>query len=151
MESVSRQGLSRQGTRTWALLLRVHAAATRCMSDRLRAEHGLSINDFETLAALADAPGRRLRRVDLAQKLLLTASGVTRLLDGLRDAGLVERTGTDADQRVAYAQLTSAGAAVLDAASPDYAAGIHALESQLSEAELAQLGDLLGKLALEAA
>jgi DNA-binding MarR family transcriptional regulator len=121
------------------------------MSDRLRAEHGLSINDFETLAALADAPGRRLRRVDLAQKLLLTASGVTRLLDGLRDAGLVERTGTDADQRVAYAQLTSAGAAVLDAASPDYAAGIHALESQLSEAELAQLGDLLGKLALEAA
>ncbi|MDX6465240.1 MAG: hypothetical protein QOI27_280, partial [Gaiellaceae bacterium] len=97
MESVSRQGLSRQGTRTWALLLRVHAATTRCMSDRLRAEHGLSINDFETLAALADAPGRRLRRVDLAQKLLLTASGVTRLLDGLRDAGLVERTGTDAD------------------------------------------------------
>jgi DNA-binding MarR family transcriptional regulator len=146
MESVSRQGV-----RTWALLLRAHAAATRCMSDRLRAEHGLSINDYETLAALAEAPDRRMKRVDLARKLLLTASGVTRLLDGLRNAGLVERTGTDADQRVAYAQLTPAGAALLDAASPDYAAGILALESQLSDAELAQLGDILAKLALEAA
>jgi DNA-binding MarR family transcriptional regulator len=121
------------------------------MSDRLRAEHGLSINDYETLAALADAPDRRMKRVDLARTLLLTASGVTRLLDGLRNAGLVERTGTDADQRVAYAQLTPAGATLLDAASPDYAAGIRALESQLSGAELAQLGDLLAKLTLEAA
>ncbi|MCW2976497.1 MAG: transcriptional regulator, MarR family [Actinomycetia bacterium] len=132
---------------TWTLLLRAHAAATQQISGLLQAEHRLSINDYETLSALAHAPGRRLRRVDLARRLLLTPSGVTRLLDRLEDSGLVERAGSDVDLRVAYAQLTVTGAAKLEAAARNHVAAICALlEACLSAPEIAQLGDLLGRL-----
>jgi DNA-binding MarR family transcriptional regulator len=88
-----------------------------------------------------------MRRVDLARWLLLTPSGVTRLLDGLTKAGFVERTGSEADHRVVYAQLTVGGAAKLAAATGEHVEAIHKLlENQLSPAELTQLGCLLGKL-----
>jgi DNA-binding MarR family transcriptional regulator len=133
--------------RVWALLLRVHGIKTQLVSGRLQAAHGLSINDYETLAALSQAPGQRLKRVDLARALLISSSGVTRLLDGLQDAGLVERTVSDADLRVAYAQLTAAGAAMLESASCAYVDTIEMLlETHLTADELEQLGDLLGKL-----
>lgn len=132
---------------TWTRLLHAHAATARLLSEQLQGTHGLSINDYETLSALSQAPARRLRRVDLARSLVLTPSGVTRLLDGLQDAGLVERTGSDADLRVAYAQLTETGAAKLEEASCTYVDAIRTmLGNRLSELELAQLGDLLGKL-----
>jgi DNA-binding MarR family transcriptional regulator len=132
---------------TWTGLLRAHAAATHLVSGRLQAEHGLSINDYETLSALSHAPRRRLRGVDLARRLLLTPSGVTRLLDRLEGAGLVERKVSDADQRVAYAQLTANGAAKLEAAGGNHIATIRTLlETHLSATEIAQLGNLLGKL-----
>src|SRR5438477_7277096 len=102
--------------RTWTRLLRAHAATTHLLRGQLRVAHGLSLNEYETLAALSQAPGQRVKRADLARRLLLTPSGVTRLLDGLRDAGLVERLGSDADLRVAYARLTDAGAVRLEAA-----------------------------------
>ena len=70
----------------WVALLRAHAATTRQLSALLVAEHGLTINDFEALLHLSRAEGHRMRRVDLAGELLLTASGVTRLLDGLEAA-----------------------------------------------------------------
>jgi DNA-binding MarR family transcriptional regulator len=137
-----------QVDRTWTRLLRAYAASTHLVAGRLHAVHDLSMNEYETLSALARAQGRRMKRVDLARELLLTPSGVTRLLDGLRDAGLVERVGSDADLRVAYARLTDAGAAKLEAAACDHVGAIRAaLESRLSGIEIAQLGDLLGKLA----
>ena len=70
-------------------LLRAHAATTRELSALLVAEHGLTLNDFECLLHLARAEDRRMRRVDLAAQLILTASGVTRLLDGLEAARFV--------------------------------------------------------------
>jgi len=73
----------------WARLLRAHASATRELSAQLQSEHGLSINDYECLLVLSHADEGGLRRVDLAGELLLTPSGVTRLLDGLQDAGYV--------------------------------------------------------------
>jgi DNA-binding MarR family transcriptional regulator len=133
--------------RTWTLLLRAHAAATHLISPRLQAEHGLSINDYETLSALSHAPKRRMRRVDLARRLLLTPSGVTRLLDRLEGAGLVERRVSDVDLRVTYAQLTADGAAKLEAADRNHVGAVRALlEAHLSALEIAQLGELLGKL-----
>jgi DNA-binding MarR family transcriptional regulator len=133
--------------RVWALLLRVHGIKTQLVSGRLQAAHGLSINDYETLAALSQARGQRMKRVELARALLISSSGVTRLLDGLQDAGFVERTASDADLRVAYAQLTAAGAAMLEAASCDYLDTIGMLlEPHLTGDELEQLGVLLGKL-----
>src|SRR5919202_6277185 len=92
--------------RAWTGLLRAHAASTRLLSASLQADHGLTINDYEALLLLSRAEGGRMRRVDLAQQLLLTASGVTRLLEGLERAGLVDRVTCDHDRRVAYAVLT---------------------------------------------
>ena len=83
----------------WIRLLRGHAAATRELSAQLVAEHGLTINDYEALLHLSRADEGRMRRVDLAGNLLLTPSGVTRLLDGLEQAGLVERAACASDFR----------------------------------------------------
>ena len=131
----------------FANLLRAHAATTRTLSAQLLAEHGLTINDYEALLLLARADERRMKRVDLARRLLLTPSGVTRLLEGLESAGLVERTACATDLRVAYAQLTDSGAAKLEAASHAHVAAIRALFGEhLSEREATRLAELLAKL-----
>jgi DNA-binding MarR family transcriptional regulator len=111
----------------WTRLLRAYATTTRLLSAQLQAQHGLTINDYEALYVLSRAEGQRLKRVDLARRLLLTPSGVTRLLEGLERAGLVERTACDTDLRVAYAQLTDAGAAKLEAASCAHVGSVRAL------------------------
>lgn len=105
------QVLSQQssGVRAFAALLRAHAAATRRLSAQLTTDHGLTINDYEVLLRLARATDRRMRRVDLAEQILLTASGITRLLDGLERSGFVERGSCDSDRRVVYAVLTETG------------------------------------------
>jgi len=131
----------------WPALLRAHAATTRMLSAQLVAEHGLTINDLEALLRLAHAEDQRMRRVDLAEALLLTASGVTRLLDGLENTGLVERASCASDRRVVYAVLTEAGRAKLEEASKSHVAEVHALfEERFDEGELAQLVELLGRL-----
>ena len=87
------QVLSEQssGVQAFVALLRAHATATRRLNAQLTAEHGLTISDYEVLLRLAQAPERQMRRVDLAEQVLLTASGITRLLDGLEQTGLVVR------------------------------------------------------------
>ena len=131
----------------WTRLLRAYASTTRMLSASLQAEHGLTINDYEALQVLARADGRRMRRVDLARKLLLTPSGVTRLLEGLESAGLVERASCDADLRVTYAQLTDAGAERLEAASCGHVGSVRALfEEHFSQEELEALAVALGRL-----
>ena len=133
--------------RAWSRLLRAHAATARRLSAELQSEHGLSLNDYEALELLARADGRRLKRVDLARRLVLTPSGVTRLLEGLEDAGLVARASCPEDLRVAYAQLTDAGAERLEAASCGHVGSIRAvLEEHLSEEQIEELAELLGRL-----
>jgi DNA-binding MarR family transcriptional regulator len=131
----------------WARLLRGHATTTRALSAQLVAEHGLTINDYAALLHLARADDNRLRRVDLAERLTLTASGVTRLLDGLEEAGLVERDTCASDRRVTYAVLTPAGHERLETASESHLAAIRALfEERFSENEIEQLAALLARL-----
>jgi DNA-binding MarR family transcriptional regulator len=131
----------------WIRFLRAHAALTRELSAELVADHGLTLNDYEVLLHLARAPERRMRRVDLAESVLLTASGITRLLEGLEHAGLVERVLCDSDRRVAYAQLTGAGLEKLREASRTHIAGIEALfVGRFTDEELATLSALLGRL-----
>jgi DNA-binding MarR family transcriptional regulator len=128
-------------------LLRAHASTTRTLSAELYAEHGLTINDYEALLHLSRAEDARMRRVDLADSLLLTASGVTRLLDGLEAAGLVERAACASDRRVTYAVLTDAGRGRLEAASESHVAAVRALfEDRFEEDELARLAELLTRL-----
>ena len=131
----------------WARLLRGHASATRELSAQLVTEHGLTINDYEALLYLSRAEEGRMRRVDLAEQLLLTASGVTRLLDGLERAGLVERASCASDRRVTYAVLTAAGRTKLQEASESHLAGVRALfEERFTSEEIVQLASLLERL-----
>jgi DNA-binding MarR family transcriptional regulator len=128
-------------------LLRVYAAATRLLSAELQAEHGLTLNDYEALQVLASADGFRLKRIELARSLLLTPSGVTRLLQGLEDAGLVVKATCPGDLRVTYAELTDAGKAKLEAASCGHVASVRALfEEHLAEDEIEQLSRVLERL-----
>ena len=133
--------------RAFAALLRAHAAATRRLSAQLSADHGLTLSDYEVLLRLARAPDRRMRRVDIAEQVLLTASGITRLLDGLEQSGFVERASCASDRRVVYAVLTDAGLAKLRDASGSHLAQIDALfRASLDEEELDGLTTLLTRL-----
>ena len=146
---MSSQVLSQQASAVDAFvrLLRGHSSVTRAMNAQLVADHGLTINDFEALLHLSRAEESRMRRVDLAEKLILTASGVTRLLDGLEEAGLVDRAACAGDRRVTYAVLTEAGHAKLKEASQSHVADIRAFfETRFSSDELDQLAALLGRL-----
>jgi DNA-binding MarR family transcriptional regulator len=148
MESTTMTG---QATRTelepFVRFLRGHAAIVRELSSELVAAHGLTINDYEVLLRLSRADGNRMRRVDLAEEVVLTPSGITRLLEGLERAGLVERVACQEDLRVSYAQLTSAGRAKLRAAGKTHVAGIHRLFlDRFDRDERAALGELLGRL-----
>jgi DNA-binding MarR family transcriptional regulator len=131
----------------WVALLRVHATTTRRFNAQLVTDHGLTLNDYEVLLHLARADGRRLRRVDLAEHVLLTPSGITRLLEGLEREGYVERAACASDARVTYAQLTDAGLEKLREASETHVAGINELfRARFSKEELEVLGGLLDRL-----
>jgi DNA-binding MarR family transcriptional regulator len=131
----------------WAKLLRAHAALTRRFSADLQSAHGLTLNDYEVLLHLAHAPERRLRRVDLAGSILLTASGITRLLEGLERAGYVDRAADENDARVTYAVLTAEGYEKLRAAAPTHVGGIRDLFGErFSCDELETLAELLTRL-----
>ena len=91
-----------------------------------------------------------MRRVDLATEVLLTASGITRLLDGLEKAGFVERASCDSDRRVVYAVLTDAGRERLRSASTSHVAQIEELfAARLDQSEQAHFASLLERIALE--
>jgi DNA-binding MarR family transcriptional regulator len=135
------------GTRAFGSLLRAHMSATKQLNAQLVADHGLTLSDYGVLLQLAWAPDRRLRRVDLADRILLTASGVTRLLDGLESQGFVERAACDSDRRVVYAVLTESGLAKLREAAATHLPQIDELfGARLADGELDTLVDLLGKL-----
>jgi DNA-binding MarR family transcriptional regulator len=128
-------------------LVRANAAVTRQLSAQLNADHGLNLSAYEALLRLARAPDSRLRRVDLANGLLLTAGGVTRLLDGLERDGFVAREECSSDRRVSYAVLTEAGRAKLRKASKSHIRQIRdLLGGPYDEDELEQLVALLDRL-----
>jgi DNA-binding MarR family transcriptional regulator len=130
-----------------ARLLRAHATLMRELESRLVAEHGLTINDFETLLRLSHEPDNRMRRVDLADSLSLTPSGVTRLLDGLMEAGLVAKASCSSDARVSYAVLTNDGRTLLAAAvRTNDRACRELLGERVTPRELEKLASLLARL-----
>lgn len=108
----------------WRSFLHAHARLARRLDEDLRSRHALSLQEYETLLHLAEAPDRRLRMGRLADSLLLSKSGVTRLVDRLVEDGLVERTSCSSDARGAEASLTGSGLARLRAAAPTHLAGV---------------------------
>ena len=136
-----------QQLESWITFLRSHSAITRELSAQLQREHGLTLNDYEVLLHLSHAEGGMMRRVDLAQTVLLTASGITRLLEGLERAGYVCKQTCPSDARVSYAKLTDDGAQKLSDSSITHLRGIDELFlGRYSGSELATLAELLSRL-----
>jgi len=133
----------------WIRLLRAYAALTRELSSRLEGRHGLSLRDYDVLVQIYFAPGRRMRRIDIARTVILSPSGITRLLDGLERAGWVKKEHCASDARVTYAALTEAGLEKFEQARATHLADLEELfGSQFSDDEHKQLADLLGRLPL---
>jgi DNA-binding MarR family transcriptional regulator len=131
----------------WMSFLRGHALIMRELSAELVRDHGLTINDYEVLLYLSNAPERMMRRVDLAASVLVTASGITRILQGLERERLVESKTCSEDGRVSYACLTEAGHERLCAARRTHLDGVQRLFlDRFSGDELAALGELLARL-----
>ena len=137
----------RRAPTAWVELLRGHATLTRRMDAALRELHRLSLNEYEVLLQLGNAEDGRLRRVDLAERLVITQGGITRMLAGLEGQGLVERESCDEDARVVYASLTSTGRRKLTSARKTHLDDVRRLFSdQFSDAELDRLAELLSRL-----
>lgn len=128
-------------------MLELHSRLLAQLDAELEREHGLPLSSYELLLKLADAEGRKLRMSELAGRLLLSRSGITRLADRLERQGLVERQRCPDDGRGLFAHLTPAGAERLAAARPTHLAGVrrHFLD-HLDQREQRRLGELWHRL-----
>jgi DNA-binding MarR family transcriptional regulator len=108
----------------WRAFLQAHARITRRLDEELRAEHDLSLAEYDALLTIADAPERRIRMRQLADRVILSKSGVTRLIDRLVLDGLVQRDACLSDARGAEAVLTPAGLDRLRRASRTHLRGV---------------------------
>jgi len=127
-------------------LLRGHAALTRALNAELIADHGITINDYDVMAQLVKAPERKMRRVDLARSVVLSASGITRLLDGLEREGWVCKASCTSDGRITYAVLTDEGLAKYRAARTTHLASVREMFADRYRCdEPAQGGELLSR------
>jgi DNA-binding MarR family transcriptional regulator len=111
----------------WRGMLRVHSALIRQLDADLTAAHGLPLRSYEVLLVLEDAPERRLRMSDLSHSVLLSASGVSRLVDRLEAEGYVRRMRCQSDGRGYFAVLTDDGLAKLHEARPTHLRGVRRL------------------------
>lgn len=131
----------------WRTFLQAHALLSRRLDEELRAEQSMSLAEYDALVQLALAPERRLRMSQLADRVLLSRSGVTRLVDRLVAAGFVDRMQCTTDARGAEAVMTELGLARLRRASRTHLRGIdHYFIGPLSEDELGAIGRSLGTI-----
>jgi DNA-binding MarR family transcriptional regulator len=126
--------------------MRAHSVLQRELAEVL-SPRGLTLNDFEALYHLSRAEDNRLRRIDLAELLMLSPSGVTRLLDGLVEAGLIENVHCASDARVTWARLTATGSGTLECVGVNHAESLRRLfRETLSDDEVASLTELLARI-----
>ena len=132
----------------WRAFLRAHAQLTRELERELQAEESMALADYDVLVQLARADEHRLRMSELADRVLLSRSGVTRLVDRLESGGLVERVSCESDRRGQWAMLTDAGRQRLRSASPTHLRGVteHFLD-RIPADELEQLRATLERVA----
>ncbi|MDQ3611014.1 MAG: MarR family transcriptional regulator [Actinomycetota bacterium] len=131
----------------WRTFLRAHATVVRRLEAELVAEHDLPLASYDVLVQLSEATDGRLRMTELADRVLLSRSGLSRLADRLERDALIERTACPNDARGTLAVLTPAGLARLRAAWPTHLRGVaEHVTGRLSAAELVRLTELLAKL-----
>jgi len=140
--------LTERELRAWRGLLRAHALMVKRLDAELEAAHGLALTSYEVLLRLAHTDGGKMRMCDVAESVLLSRSGLTRLVDRLERDGLVERVSCADDARGAYAKLTDAGRAKLEEASATHLEGVreHFL-ARVGDAQLDVLGDVFEAVA----
>jgi DNA-binding MarR family transcriptional regulator len=137
LRSVNSTRLNHTEMRAWQALLHAHHQVIRRLDWELREEHGLPLAAYDVLVRLARAPGRALRMTELAQKVMLSPSGLTRLVDRLVAKELVRRQTDPEDGRVALACLTNEGLRHVRRAARTHLRGIrehftgHLTETQL--------------------
>ncbi len=138
-----------RGFEAWRSLLRAHATLMRRLDTDLERQTGLPLADFDVLAQLAAAHGT-LRMTDLADRALISRSGMSRRVARLADEGLVRRAKADSDARGVVVALTEAGIARLTETAPVHARGISKLfVAQLDDQELAILERALNKVIVD--
>lgn len=136
--------LSDAEIRAWQAFLHAHHQITRKLDAELRSEHELPLNAYDVLLRLARAPGRRLRMTELAERVMMSPSGLTRVVDRLAAEGLVRRERFDGDARVMLAQLTDKGRQVLRRAAKTHLRGIREhFTGQMTVAQLREVASAL--------
>jgi DNA-binding MarR family transcriptional regulator len=112
------------GVAAWARLLQVHAALVPTLDREVQLATGLPLAWYDVLLELNSAPDRRLRMTDLGDRVVLSRTRVSRIVDELVEHGLVGRNDNPADRRSAFALITPEGRRRLRAAAPVYLGGI---------------------------
>jgi DNA-binding MarR family transcriptional regulator len=139
--------LSETELHAWQALLHAHHMVTRTLDGELQAKHGLSFGEYDVLLRLARAQGPGLRMSELAERVMLSPSGLTRLVDRLVDDGLVQRDRFEGDARVMLARLTDRGRRVLRSAAKTHLQGIREhFTGRLTEPELRNIAFGLEKI-----
>lgn len=142
-DAPSADALSSRELGAWRGMLRAHAALTKALGADLEREHGIPLTSYEVLMNLHDAPGRRMRMSDLACAVILSRSGLTRLVDRLAREGLLVREACGDDARGAYAVLTDLGVERVAEARRTHLSGVRArFLERLSVEEQELLGEL---------
>ena len=140
-------GLTPAELTAWRSFLRAHAQISRTLEAELVTAHDLPLASYDVLVQLSEAPDRGLRMTELAERVLLSRSGLTRLVDRLERDDLVKREACPSDARGTRAVLTDAGLARLRDAWPTHLHGVaEHVTGKLTPAEIDELGRLLGKL-----
>jgi DNA-binding MarR family transcriptional regulator len=136
--------------RAWRTFLYAHAQVRRQLERELQAEQAMGLGEYEVLLTLAYSDARRLRMSELADRLSLSRSGATRLVDRLEDDRLVERVSCESDRRGQWAQLTESGLQRLRDASPTHLRGVaeHFLD-RIPGPELQALRQTLSRVVIE--
>jgi DNA-binding MarR family transcriptional regulator len=153
---VSEQATATKPIRTshgeaWGALTRTHAAITGRLQEALATADFPPLPWYEVLATLAEAPEQRMKMGDLAEALVITRGGLTKLVDRLIKAGLLERTFCETDRRVSYATLMPAGRDLLDEMRPVVIAELKsAFAAKLSAAEADALRETLERVRISA-
>lgn len=147
MTVTSSSSLDGAALEAWRSYLHSHAAIMRVLDAELLATHGVTARDYEVLLYLAQSPDRQLPMSALSERTRLTRSGITRLVDGLVQAGLIKRIACDRDARVSYAQLTDVGYEKLRDAGCTHVASIERMFlAHYAPTEIEQLAELLRRL-----
>ena len=131
----------------WRAFIQTHARLTHRLDEELQAAHSLSLAEYDALVQLVGAPDRRLRMSVLAERVLLSRSGITRLVDRLVADGMVERSSCPTDARGSMATITPLGVSRLRAASRTHLDGVRRyFLDVIPEADQAVLEQALGRV-----